>query len=133
MTTPEVEGPIAGAPANHMPPGLAERYGYVEEEYFLSGQATAYEPVGDLSSDGRWAVQRADAAAYRTRVIVRRPADPAAVSGTVVVEWFNVTAGVDADPAFGLLHPVLLGAGHAHVAVSAQQVAIRGGEPALDI
>ena len=37
-------------------------------------------------------------APYRTRVLVRTPAKAATFSGTVVVEWLNVSGGVDADP-----------------------------------
>jgi hypothetical protein len=127
MTTPVVEGPIAGEPANRMPPALADEYGYVEEEWFLSGEATAYVASDALAADGRWAVAPGETVPYRTRVIVRRPADLADFNGTVVVEWFNVTSSVDADPDFGLLHPVLLGGGYAYVGVSAQQVSIGGG------
>jgi hypothetical protein len=37
-------------------------------------------------------------APYRTRVLVRRPVDLASASGTVVVEWLNVSGGIDANP-----------------------------------
>jgi hypothetical protein len=60
-------------------------------------------------------------------VVVRRPADPGQFNGTVVVEWFNVTAGVDADPDFGLLYPALFDEGAAYIGVSAQQVSVEGG------
>ncbi len=131
--TATASGPVAGQPANAMPAELAERYGYVEEERFLSGEATEYEVVGEVSEDGMWTVEPGATAPFRTRIIVRRPADPAHFNGTVVVEWFNVTAGVDADPDFGLLHPLLLGEGYGYVGVSAQQVAVGGGKSALDI
>jgi len=127
----EVSGPVTGGtgrPANAMPPDLAEQYGYVEEEYFVSGDATAFAPVGEQGPDGHWTVEPAGTAPYTTRVIVRRPESPDDFNGTVVVEWFNVTAGVDADPDFGLLHPVLLGDGYAYVGLSAQAVSIEGGE-----
>lgn len=133
VAVPEVEGPIAGRPANRLPGDIAEQYGYVEEELFLSGEATAYEPVGALSDDGRWTVRPADTAPYKTRVLVRRPADLGDFDGTVIVEWFNVTAGVDGDPDFGLLHPVILGRGNVYVGVSAQQVGVGGGTPRLEI
>jgi hypothetical protein len=66
-----------------MPAQLAERYRYVEEEYVLEGEATAYRPVGELGEDGRWAVTQAGTAPYRSRILVRRPADPDAFDGTV--------------------------------------------------
>jgi hypothetical protein len=122
----EVSGPIEGTPANAMPAAFATEFGYVEEEYFLSGSATSYAPMGELGADGRWDVTPADTADYTTRVIVRRPTD--GFNGTVYVEWFNVTSGVDGDPDFGLLYPVVLDERAAYVAVSAQAVAIEGGE-----
>jgi hypothetical protein len=114
-------------PFNAMPSGLADRYGYVEEEYFLEGDATAYTVQGEQSEDGAWDVTEAGTAPYKTRVIVRRPADAEDFSGTVYVEWLNVTAGVDGDPDFGLTHPVILGDGSAYVGVSAQRAGIEGG------
>lgn len=137
VARPTVSGPVTGGtqgqPFNAMPAELAERYDYVEEEYFIEGEATAYQPQGELGEDGRWAVTEADAAPYRTRIIVRRPADPDAFDGTVFVEWLNVTAGVDADPEFGLAHPELLAHGSAYVGVSAQAVSVVGGAPALPV
>jgi hypothetical protein len=127
---PSVTGPVTGGsrdqPFNAMPPRLAERYGYVEEEYVLEGEATAYRPAGELGEDGRWAVTEAGAAPYRSRILVRRPADPDAFDGTVFVEWLNVTAGVDGDPDFGLTHPELLEHGSVYVGVSAQRAGIEG-------
>lgn len=128
-----LEGPVPGRPANALPPVLQEEYGYVEEEHLVAGEATAYAPVGALAADGHWTARPATTAPFRTRILVRRPADPAAFNGTVVVEWLNVTSGVDADPCFGLLHPALLGTGCGYVAVSAQQIAIGGGESILDL
>lgn len=134
---PTVTGPVTGGTQGHhfneMPEGLAESHGYVEEEYFLEGEATAYESEDDLSEDGRWEVTEAGTAPYRTRIIVRRPADAGDFDGTVFVEWLNVTGGVDADPDFSLVHPELLSQGSAYVGVSAQQVGIEGGEGALPI
>ena len=129
----QITGPIAGTGANRMPAVLGEQYGYVEEEWFLQGDARSYRPVGEEGEVGAWVVEPDGTAPYKTRVLVRRPADLAAFNGTVVVDWFNVTAGVDGDPDFGLLYPVLLSRGFVYVGVSAQQVAIGGGQSALDI
>lgn len=137
VARPTVTGPITGGtkgePFNAMPTALAESSGYVEEEYFLEGEATAYQPEGELAEDGRWAVTEATTAPYRTRIIVRRPADADDFDGTVFVEWLNVTAGVDGDPDFGLANPELLRHGSAYVGVSAQRVSVEGGEAALPV
>ena len=66
-------------------------------------------------------------APFRTRIVVRRPSDPGRFSGTVVVEWHNVSAGIDAAPDWGFFHRHLAAAGHAWVGVSAQKVGIDGG------
>lgn len=134
---PTVSGPVTGGsqgqPFNAMPDGLAESYGYVEEEYFLSGEATAYEAEGELSEDGRWEATEADTAPYETRIVVRRPENPDDFDGTVFVEWLNVSGGVDADPDFSMAHPAVLSHGSAYVVVSAQQAGIEGGGGLLPI
>ena len=69
---------------------------------------------------------------YRTRVVVRRPADAAAFSGTVVVEWLNVSSGLDANPDWAFLAPELVRTGVAWVGVSAQCIGVEGGAVAVD-
>jgi len=50
------------------------------------------DPEVALTDDGRWSFAPNTTAAYRTRVIVRRPVNAAQASGTVIVEWLNVPA-----------------------------------------
>jgi len=125
-------GPITGGhviePETALPTELG-RYGYVEQEFFASGTAHAYG-VTSSPVDGRWTVEPSTAASYRTRVLVRRPADPARFSGTVVVEWMNVSEGESA-PDWMYLNPELMAAGDAWVGVSAQALAVDGGTPIL--
>jgi acetyl esterase/lipase len=64
---------------------------------------------------------------YTTRIVVVRPTDPAKFSGTVVVEWLNVTGGLDVPVEWNVIHREILRRGHAYVAVSAQKVGIEGG------
>jgi hypothetical protein len=128
-----IEGGEYGVPYNPMPGGLAEEFGYTEEEYFISGVATSYTPRGELGTDGVWAVRPADAAPYTTRILVRRPVDAADFNGTVLVEWLNVTAGRDSDPMFGFLHRLLMEEGYAYVGVSAQATGVQGGGPTLEV
>ncbi len=63
-------------------------------------------------------------APYRTRLLVRRPADATRFSGTVIVEWLNVTAGSDGAPDWTFAHREILRGGHAWVGVSAQWVGV---------
>ena len=78
--------------------------GYQEDEYFVSGTATSYTAPEALTPDGRWTVATGPSAPYTTRVVVRRPSDPAAFNGTVVVEWLNVSGGLDASPDWTYAH-----------------------------
>lgn len=133
----ELEGPITGGqrdlPYNAMPLGFEDRYGYLEEEFFVSGTATAYTSPAPLTADGAWSVEPGEAADYTTRIIVRQPEDPDDFNGVVLVEWLNVTIGRDSDPDFGFLHPEILRSGYAYVGVTAQRVSVEGGEGRLEV
>lgn len=123
-------GPVAGqAYLGGSPTGESlTAQGYVEEEFFLSGNAVSYVIEGDFPEDGRTAAKEADSAAYTARLLVRRPADAGRFNGTVVVEWLNVSAGTDGSPIFSYTHRELLREGYAWVGVSAQKVGIDGAE-----
>jgi Alpha/beta hydrolase domain len=129
VPSPEVIGPVTGGThgrpftSSPVPLGLA---GYTEQEFFLKGTATGYAPVGTWGSDGSWAARPAETAPYETRILVRRPADPARFNGTVVVEWLNVSFNVDIDPDFLYESQELLREGYAWVGVSAQQAGVEG-------
>jgi hypothetical protein len=105
-----------------------KRAGYVEQEYIAAGTATSYTATSPLSEDGRWSFAPDGNAPYRTRVLVRRPRDRARFSGTVVVEWMNVSGGVDADPEWSTTHEEILRRGDAWVGVSAQRIGVEGGQ-----
>jgi hypothetical protein len=101
--------------------------GYEETEFSIEGTAISYELQGDRGVDGRWDVSPGDEAPFRTRCVVRRPIESDRFSGTAVVEWHNVSAGIDAAPDWGFFHRHLAAQGHAWVGVSAQKVGIDGG------
>jgi hypothetical protein len=108
------------------PPDLAG-VGYAQHEYAAAGTATSYKAAGALTGNGRWKFVPDATAPYRTRVVVRAPVDPKAFSGTVVVEWLNVSGGVDADPDWTSLQEEIVRAGDAWVGVSAQRIGVEGG------
>jgi len=97
--------------------------GYLTEEYFLQGEATAYELAeGTHTPDGRWKTREAENKAdFKTRVLVVRPEDPAVFNGTVIVFWLNVTAGFELGSASAEALR-----GYAWVGVSAQKIGIDG-------
>jgi len=101
--------------------------GYTEQEFLLEGTASSYRLMSERTTDGRWSVEPIDPSPFVTRVLLRRPADDARYSGTVVVEWLNVTGGLDAAPGWMLTHTNLLRRGHAWAGVSAQRAGIEGG------
>ena len=99
---------------------------YTIDEFLVSGTATAYARNGTWTTDGHWDAKPSTSADYRTRVLVRRPNDPAKFNGSVVVEWFNVSAGFDSSPYYIETHDELLRDGFAWVGVSAQKVGVEG-------
>jgi hypothetical protein len=107
--------------------------GYAEDEYSASGTAVSYTSGGPLPTDGTFALEPGEEADYATRIVVRRPADPEAFNGTVVVEWMNVSGGADAAPDYTYMAEELIRGGYAWVGVSAQRIGIEGGEVAVGV
>lgn len=127
-------GPIiAGAMSAPMEPREMDLagVGYVEDEWFASGTASGFRARGSLGPDGQWTVEPGTAAPYRTRLIARRPADPSAFSGTVVVEWLNVSGGVDVSAEWTYAGQAIVDSGAAWVGVSVQAITVVGGTPLL--
>ena len=99
--------------------------GYEETEHVVTGTATSYTS-DHWPADGRLAVTPGATADFATRVVVRLP-PPERASGTLVVEWFNVSSGADACPDWTFAAPEILRAGHAWAGVSAQRTGVEGG------
>src|SRR5437667_7722819 len=128
VPNPTVIGPVAagGIPGNSMHdyPFFATNHelathGYVEEEFFIQGSANRYNTPAQTTGtivDGDHP--------YKTRVVVRRPADARRFNGTVLVEWYNVTNGFDAENMWFFAWEHMLRAGYIWVGVSAQQVGV---------
>ncbi|HEY7107265.1 MAG TPA: alpha/beta hydrolase domain-containing protein [Acidimicrobiia bacterium] len=118
-------GPIeeSGRPWSLPQADLASR-GYVAEEFFLDGTASAYSlaPGAQTTPEGRWDAVEDGAADYRTRALVVRPAEAGAANGTAVVQWLNVSAGYE----LGTADDDELLSGFVWVGVSAQKVGIEG-------
>jgi hypothetical protein len=111
VADPAVTGPVEGGthgyPWNHSLFSLKSKsYDYTEQEYFFGGTAT------DLSSGAT--------APYKSRMLVRLPRDRADFSGTVVVEWLNVTGQSDFETSWPVEAKYLMRHGIGFVGVSAQ-------------
>ncbi|GJM38802.1 MAG: hypothetical protein DHS20C19_21690 [Acidimicrobiales bacterium] len=108
--------------------------GYEQHEYFISGTARSFAATEELTPDGRWATEVGpDEADYTSRILVIRPSDPADFNGTVVVEWFNVSGGLDAAPNLTMSHVQQFREGAAYVGVSAQFRGIEAAPGTIDI
>ncbi|RZL88915.1 MAG: hypothetical protein EOP82_21390 [Variovorax sp.] len=125
-----VEGPIPatvapGSPVHDYPFFATDRdlssAGYREEEYFLSGSASRYTTpagaTGAVIDSGH---------PYKTRMVVRRPVDPAKFNGVVILEWYNVTPGYDNEYGWLQSGAHLVRSGYAYAAISAQAVGFGG-------
>jgi hypothetical protein len=117
---------LSGVPMGSVSTAMAAGEG-VEEEYLIEGVARRFrlaDGVIEHSVDGRWRVEPADEAAFCTRILVVRPADPSRFAGTVIVHWNVVSAG----EAFlaGAQAAQLVRDGFAIVGVSAQYFGIEG-------
>lgn len=123
---PTVIGPITGSqPPFGLPRRDLDAIGYIAEEFQIDGSARAFRPPDgtEPSVDGRWAAEAFGEAPYRTRLLVVRPVDPERFSGTVTVNWQNVSAGFETG---GASSDELFDGGHAWVGVSAQEVGVYG-------
>jgi hypothetical protein len=129
VPTPTVTGPIPapdipGAPtrnyiffaSNHP---LAQQ-GYTETEYFFSGTANAYSAPSALATGS----VVAGPYPYTTRMVVREPADKRRFNGIVLVEWYNVTNGFDADNLWFYDWEHILAEGYVWVGISAQHIGV---------
>jgi hypothetical protein len=127
LTGPITVGHVVEPESVHSPDLAAN--GYEENEYFASGTAMAFK-ADAMPSDGKWTITPTTTAAYKTRILVRRPSNPAHFNGTVIVEWMNVSAGESA-PDWDFLNPMLMREGYAYVGVSAQALGVDGGKSLL--
>jgi hypothetical protein len=91
---------------------------YVEEEFFISGEATLYNYGHNPPNSPTDIVSIDEDVPYRTRIIVRRPSKPSKANGTVVIEWWNSTAGFDTAPAWDVSAEYFANEGVTYVGVT---------------
>ena len=131
IPTSNVTGPIAVTADSY--PFLAtdidlDQYGYVEQEFFLEGLAYRYDTSVAFNQNApRYETDGPNLDGtypFKTRIVVRRPANPADANGVVVAEWNNVTSTQDVefnwfgDPYY------LLENGYTFVGVTAQTAGV---------
>jgi Alpha/beta hydrolase domain len=132
-SVPRLTGPLAGAQPSEtgggdagVTPAVVAAAGYQEREFFIAGKANAYKFTGSPATDGKWSVSVVPGTtrSYTTRLVVFTPVRASRFSGNVVVEWANVTGGIDALADLIATHDELFRSGDAYVGVSAQFVGV---------
>ncbi|HEY2884472.1 MAG TPA: alpha/beta hydrolase domain-containing protein [Rhizomicrobium sp.] len=138
VPTPTVIGPLPsetpGTPGHNYPffatDMVLSDFGFIEQEFFFDGTANRYDApapsggVGNNAASATTANIVATGIPYRSRMLVRRPADASRFNGVVVVEWLNVTNGYDTDVHWLYQKEFFLRAGYAWVGVSAQNAGL---------
>jgi hypothetical protein len=96
VSLPPVGQGDAFVPGVRLVEDLAQEY--VEEEFFISGESTLFNYANDPPDGPTDITPIEEDVPYTTRLIVRRPAKANKFNGTVVIEWWNSTAGFDVAP-----------------------------------
>jgi hypothetical protein len=137
VSLPQVSGPLPDTSSHGVQVWDVSSLGYVAEEYFISGSADTYAPVGmadaisaaerdtaqDLARRDFALEPRSTGQPYKTRLVVYRPQDATRFSGNVIVEPFHPLGGgigvvwnsihyffvANGDAYVGFQHPATLG------------------------
>lgn len=121
---PQIDGPIPQTDRSHaynsaahslVPQDLSSQ-GFVEEEYLFTATGRIY----DLPPDG--ILRELGSGPYTTRIIVRRPTDPAKFNGAVVIEPLNSSAMADADLMWMFARDHFLQKGYAWIGITHKPV-----------
>jgi hypothetical protein len=103
--------------------GDLSELGYVEEEYEMSGIGNIYDYVDNETQSSEIAISESGVP-FVTRMLIRRPANPAAFNGTVYVEILNSTARWDDDPIWRMSYPSFVKAGSAYVGITSDPLTV---------
>jgi hypothetical protein len=126
VPVPNVKGPIVGGEATGEPqtasvPDLSE-YGYIEEAYFISGEARALGHAELFAEE--WEEPPNESAEYTTRLLIFRPEDPADFNGGVVVNWPNVSDDHDVPFVWFNVYDYVVREGYAFAIASSQKIGV---------
>lgn len=124
---PHVTGPLPatadsypfGAADHTMVPEDLSKYGYVEEEYLVSGTSNVYT----WPAPGPAIVRTANVP-YTTRMLVRRPAARAHFSGNVVVELLNPSNLFDLNIGWAMMSRQMVANGDVWVGITAKPISV---------
>ena len=99
--------------AHSLVPYDLAKYGYVEQEFIVNGNANVY----DWAADGSLTVKTPNAP-YAARILVRRPANASKFSGAVVVEPLGAVRRFDWAIMYGYLNEHMMEHGDAWVGIT---------------
>jgi len=116
LETTETSRPLNAAAHQEVPVDLS-KYGYVEEEFIVSGYANVYEyhDVGLLPKI------RCENGRYSTRILVRRPANQEKQSGFAILEVFNYAGPENAFAGWGYCSEYMMAHGDVWVGITIKQ------------
>ena len=122
---PEIEGPIPVSGESYpfcdmlhsRTPLDVSEYGFVEEEYFISGTANVYD-----TDENDMAVLYKAALPYKTRILVRRPKEESKFSGRVYIDIMNATQGYDIEDLWHRNYLWCMENGHAYIGITSKPV-----------
>jgi hypothetical protein len=117
-----------GSPAERSVPFLTQAesmdyWGYVEDEYVLSGTTNVYDYVDNASQSPVVGVVQTDIP-YATRFIVRRPANSRRFNGTVYFDILNATRGFDSDITWHYNARMIMREGAVYVGITSKPVTV---------
>lgn len=122
---PTVTGPFPDTATSHaFDPAAGTDYGsrgYVQEEYFINGTANEYELVAPADPSSFAVKVRTPDLLYKTRILVRRPANPSLFSGNVIVEFLNPSGGYDIATAWACFYNQIMRNGDVWVGVTCKK------------
>lgn len=110
--------PFGAADHTLKPQDLSE-FGYVEEEYFVSGSANVY----NWPERGKLEVKTANAP-YTTRILIRRPEKESDFSGNIIVEMLNPSNLFDLNIGWAISHTQMLRNGDAWVGITSKPISV---------
>ena len=125
---PEITGPIPVTEKSHpfcamkysRVPLDVEEYGYVEEEYFVSGRANVYD-----TDDKREVFIDGAPLTFKTRILVRKPKKASDFSGRIYFDIMNATQGYDIEDLWHRNYIWCMEHGHGYVGITSKPVNVQ--------
>lgn len=119
-----VEGPIEVTEKSHPFSSMAyarepldlSEYGYIEEEYFLSGTANVYEETKDSMAI------KNERLTYKNRILVRKPEGKSKFSGRVFIDIYNASNGYDIEDVWRRSYEYYMTNGDIYIGITSKPI-----------